>query len=269
MIGKRGMLEKTYYENLDKINLEQEPGFEIFMLHTAITEFKPREMEKMDSSPLSLLPKGFNYYAAGHVHYVFEKKQEGYGIIAYPGPLFPNNFREIEKLQKGGFYIYDNGMLNWVPVQVINTFHINLDCSHKTPQEAEMLIEKELEGKEFINTLITIRCSGTLESGRVSDINFKEIFRKAYERGAYFVMKNTNKLTTKEFEEIKVQSSSVDEIENMIIKEHEGQSDLKNWSREELVKKFMSVLNIERLEGEKVADFEKRLKEEIQKELNI
>ena len=61
--------------------------------------------------------------------------------------------------------------------------------------------------------------AGALESGKPSDINFKEIFDFLYSKSAYFVMKNTNKLQAKEFEEIKVNSGSVDEIESRLIKE--------------------------------------------------
>ncbi len=92
MLGKKGMLERSYYESLDKTNLEKESGFKIFMFHSAISELKPKELEKMDSSPISFLPKGFDYYAGGHVHIVKDISLEGYKNVVYPGPLFPNNF---------------------------------------------------------------------------------------------------------------------------------------------------------------------------------
>ena len=68
-------------------------------------------MENIISQPLSLLPKGFDYYAGGHVHIVDDKQVEGYGRIVYPGPLFPNSFAELEKLERGGFYIVEDGKL--------------------------------------------------------------------------------------------------------------------------------------------------------------
>jgi hypothetical protein len=75
LLGKKGMLDKIYYENLMHENLEQEPGYKIFMFHTALSEFKPNDMEHMEAQPLSLLPKNFNYYAGGHVHYIFQKQE--------------------------------------------------------------------------------------------------------------------------------------------------------------------------------------------------
>ena len=105
LLGKRGTLEKRYYESLDKEYLEKENGFKIFMFHTALSEFKPDDLEHMEAQPLSLLPKHFDYYAGGHVHTVMEKDEPDYGKIVYPGPLFPNNFAELEKLGRGGFFL--------------------------------------------------------------------------------------------------------------------------------------------------------------------
>ena len=94
--------------------------------------------------------------------------------------------------------------------------------------------------------------------------DFKEIFEKLYNKSAYFVMKNTSKLTTREFEEIKVESGAVEEVEAKIIKEHLGQikiSGMDAEKEEKLVKEMINVLDVEKGEGERVADFEHRIKE--------
>ena len=270
LLGKKGSLEKSYYKDLVREPLETEDGYKIFMFHSAITEFKPDDLEKMDSQPLSLLPKNFNYYAGGHPHYVFNKNEKDFGIIAYPGPLFPNNFRELEKLGNGGFYIVEDDKLEWQPIQIYNTYKIDIDCNHKSIEEVEEEFLKEIQDKEFIDTIVTIRLQGILKSGKPSDINFKEIFNKFYEKGAYFVMKNTNKLTTKEFEEIKIDKHSVEDIEESLIKEHLGQikvKDLDIIKEEKLTKELINILNQERKEGERVTDFEKRINGEIEKVL--
>jgi DNA repair exonuclease SbcCD nuclease subunit len=268
MLGRRGMLERSYYESLDTSNLEKEPGFKIFMLHTALSEFKPAELDKMDSSPLSLLPKGFDYYAAGHVHYVFQKKEQGYGLIAYPGPLFPNNFREIEKLGQGGFYIYDDGKLEFQTIKVVNTLSFTIDADGKTPEKVEQEIISQIKHKEFNNTIVTIRVQGTLSAGRTSDIDWKHIFDLLHNKSAFYVMKSTTALKTKEYEEIKVQSNSVEEVEESLIKENAGKSFEKD-KEYALIKSLMKVLSLEKREGERVQDFESRLKEEVDKTLSL
>jgi hypothetical protein len=272
MIGRKGMLEKNYYENLEKENLEKEQGYKIFIFHTALTEFKSKDLEKMDSCPLSLLPKNFNYYAGGHPHLIFDTEEQDYGLIAYPGPLFPNNFRELEKLGNGGFYIVENNKLEWQPVMIYNTYSIKINCENKTCEEIIQEILAEIKNKEFNDTIVTIRLEGTLKSGRVSDINFKEIFDRLYEKSAYFVMKNTVALKTKEFEEIKVDIGSVEDIEDSLIREHLGQIKLNNFKlkdEEKLTKELIKIFSLEKLEGERNIDFERRLNNELNKILNL
>jgi DNA repair protein SbcD/Mre11 len=261
MLGKRGGLEKSFYEELDR-SIESEEGFKIFMFHSLLSELKPKDLEKVDSQPMSLLPKHFDYYAGGHPHFVENKKLDDYGIVAYPGPLFPNNFRELEKLSKGGFYIYDDGKLDWIPVQIYNTHHISIDCNHKSAEQTTKELMDDIANKEFFNTIVTIRVAGTLEAGNVSDINFKDIFSALYDKSAYFVMKNTNALQSKEFEQINVDTGTAEETEDKLIKEHLGQIKIGS-DEEKLIKEFMNVLSSEKAEGEKVADFEKRLIENL------
>ncbi len=109
MLGKKGSLEKKYYESLDLSSIEAEQGFKIFMFHSSLEELKPEYLDKMEATPLSYLPKNCDYYAGGHVHIVKHVSIEAYKNVVYPGPLFPNTFSELEKLKQGGFYLFDNG----------------------------------------------------------------------------------------------------------------------------------------------------------------
>ncbi len=267
IIGKKGMLDRTYYEQLDKTDLEKEDGYKIFMFHTALSEFKPKNLEQMESAPLSFLPKNFNYYAGGHVHYIFNKKEPNYGMIAYPGSLSPTNFKELEE-GTHGFYFVDNDKIEFENIQVYNVFSINIDCENKTPQEVEEEIKKEIEDKEFINTIVTIRLQGCLKQGKPSDINFKEIFSMLYDKSAYFVMRNTSALTSKEFQEVEINVEPSENMEEDLIKEHVGQVPLFGLDKEketELTKRLMRILQQEKQEGETRAVFEERIK----KDLNI
>ncbi len=268
ILGKRGQLEKLYYEHLDKEDLEQESGFKIFMFHSGISEFKPEDLAEMDASPLSLLPRGFDYYAGGHIHDVFQKHEKEYGLIAFPGPLFPNNFKELEKLERGGFYMYEDGKLTWEPIQVHAVYKIALDCTNMAPQDVERKIQEQIAKKEFVNTIVTIRLYGQLLSGKPSDINYKDLFEELYHKSAYFIMKNTAKLTSPEFDAVAVEVKSAKEIEDASITEHLGQIKLDGLdvaSEKKLVKGLMETLSQERREGERTVDFEKRIKEEVEK----
>ena len=272
MLGKRYSLEKEYYKNLILENLENEAGYKIFMFHSGIDELKPEDMQNIITQPLSLLPKNFNYYAGGHVHIVKDTKIEGYGTIAYPGPLFPNSFSELEKLETGGFYIVEDNIPKWHPIQVYNINKVIIDCNQKNPEQIYNEVINEIKDKEFINTIFLIRLFGSLSSGKPYDIDFKDIFAQLYGKSAYFVMKNTNQLTTKEFEEIKIDTKSAEEAESAIIKEHLGQIKLKdmNLEKEEaLIKQLIQILSTEKQEGETNPDFERRIKDEVSKVLDV
>lgn len=255
MYGKKGGLEIADYEKLEKKHLEDEEGFKIFLFHTLIDELKPKEFEMIEATPINLLPKNFNYYAGGHPHFVYSKHYKDYGIISYPGPIYPNNFQELEKLKHGGFYIIDvkdsNIEVKHIPLNIIETVSYYINAENKTPKE----IEKEILNlvKDYENKIITLRIEGCLSSGKISDINFKLILSNFKE--AYHVLKNTSKLTTKEFIESSVDIRSVDDIEISIIKEHVKQSIFK----EEKICQIITALDKEKFEGEKNTDFESRI----------
>ncbi|MFC1768810.1 exonuclease SbcCD subunit D [Nanoarchaeota archaeon] len=272
LLGKRLGLEKTYYENLMRDHLEQEEGYKIFLFHSGIDEIKSKNMEKVITNPLSLLPKNFNYYAGGHIHEVSQNEMEGYGKVVFPGPLFPNNFKELEDLGGGGFFIVENNEPKFQSIQVYNTHSIKLDCNHKNPQQVYDEVIDNLKDQEFNNTIVTIRLFGTLSSGKGSDIDFKRIYDYLYNKSAYFVMKNTSALTSEEFEQISLSTDSIDDVEDSIIKEHLGQikiDDLKPNQEAELVKNLMESLKDTREEGERVTDFEDRISKDISKILKI
>jgi len=224
MLGRRGLLDKTYYQNLERELLEKEQGYKIFMFHTTLSELKPKHLEMMESSPASFLPKHFNYYAGGHIHHPTKIDLPEYGTLTYPGALFPNSFSEIEKYENGGYYIIeannDVQEIEWIPLEIIKHYSFIMDCNHKSPEVISFEIINHFHNRDLNNHLITIKLNGTLEHGKVHDINFKEIIQQLYSQGAYFVMKNTAKLNTEEFEEIKISNSNPELIEEETIKEH-------------------------------------------------
>ncbi|MDP2750055.1 MAG: DNA repair exonuclease [Nanoarchaeota archaeon] len=282
IFGRKGMLDRKHYEELVRENLEKEKGFKIFIFHTALSEFKPKELEKMDASPLSLLPKGFNYYAGGHVHIVGNFNSAGYDNVVFPGPTFPNNFRELEVLQNGGFYIYEgnvdsdgfvkNGKTEYVPVIVKNVFSLEINCNGKDVDKVIEELDAKIKREEFLDTIVTIRLVGKLVKGKPSDFNFNEIFKKFYNKGAYYVMKSTYNLRSAEFEEVKIDTASVDDAEDKIMREHLGQVKVSGWDKEtelKMIKALMAILETEKHEGEKVVDFEKRVVKEVNETLKL
>lgn len=271
LLGRRGGLDEKDYKQLLREELENEPGFKIFLFHNIIEEFKPEDLKEAPAMPLAYLPKKFNYYAGGHPHIV-AKKEHGNGFLAYPGPLFPNNFKEMENLENGGFYIVEEKdkelKLNWEQITVANVFKVNIDAEDKTTEKVEEEIMEAIGNKEFINTIVTLRIHGKLKSGKTSDINFKDIFNTLYNKSAHFVMKNTAKLSSPEFEQIKVEKSSVEDIEASLIKENIPRVKLGE-DDTAIIKQLMKQLSEEKKEGETKTTFENRIKQEISNLLNL
>lgn len=273
--GKKGMLDRHYYELLSLTELEKEPGFRVFMFHTAIEEFKPSGLEQMEAVPLALFPKGFGYYAGGHIHRVFERHVTGYGLFSMPGPLFPNSFDELELLGSGGFYMVDAGSgseasITRVPVVVHNVFTVDIDAAKKSPEEVSAGLLSAIERKEFYNTIVLVRVSGKLRSGRASDVNLKAFFESAYGKGAWYVAKNTAKLVGEDFEEVRIDYQDVEDVEQKLINEHVGQSKAFPAEKErEIAHQLLHALAIEKEEGETTADFEKRIKDDVAKVLGV
>ena len=263
ILGQIGGLEKYKLRELDRESLEKEPGFKIFLFHTMLNEFKPEGLDIVEAESYKLFPKNFNYYAGGHPHFVFNKKVEDYGLITYPGALFPNNFKELEKFKHGGFYICDDKLnLRWIPVKLKDVESLYFDADNKNPLEVEENIINKLKNSDIKNKIVTIRVEGTLSSGKTSDINFKKIFELT--KSAYFIMKNTYKLTTKELEEIKIEHGNIEEVEALIIKEHIGQFEaMKPENEKKLTELLIKALDKEKEEGEIKAVFEERLIKDI------
>ena len=260
IIGRAKQLDTEYYKKLSRENLENEPGFKIFMFHNSITELKPKEMAKMESESVTMLPKNFDYYAGGHIHIVEKQDFENRKNVIYPGPTFPTNFKELEDLENGGFYFYNDGQTEYIPIIIKNVLKIKTNAEAKNPEEVEQEIIKEIEKQQLNNTIVLIRIFGTLKTGKPSDINFKKIFQKAYENSAYFVIKNISKLDSKEFKAIQINASTPQEIEDKIIGENSEENSLFGSKEVEqnTMKKLISSLIIEKHEGETKDTFEKR-----------
>lgn len=244
ILGRRGTLEKEYYELLDR-SIEQEKGFKIFVLHTTLTELKTTDLQEAESITLSLLPAGFDYYAAGHVHKFKISEIEGKRIV-YPGPIFPNNIAELEK-ETGSYILYEDGKITRKELNIKPVKTITINCTNKTTEQIEQEIEKQ-ESSE----ITILRLEG---QAKMSDINLSKITQKLEEKGANCILKNTTKLQPKELIAIKVEQGTAEQIEQRIIQEKSKEKE------RELIHKLIEILSQEKGE-QKTMDYEKRIIEQ-------
>jgi len=263
IMGLRGGLEKEHYSSLNRQFLEAEQGFKIFLFHTAFDELKPKEMEKVPCMSSTELPDNFNYYAGGHVHYILETRHKT-GKLVYPGPLFPNNFKELEELGHGGFYIIDDQLnTEYIPLKLKEILPVTISSDQKTPEQIREEISR-IQG--FEDKILLFRIQGKMSSGSIADIDFRELFRNF--ESAYAVIKNTSKLTTKEMDEVVLHQANIEDIESDAIKQALTNTNLFE-QEEESIRNLVLCLNKEKQEGEKNTDFEKRVVSEAVKVLKL
>lgn len=250
ILGKKGSLDRHYYEDLNRDILEQEEGEKIFLFHTSISELKPKELEKMESYPASFLPKGCKYYAGGHVHITEDISLPGYDTIVYPGPLFPASFSELEKLRCGSYCVVEDWKMTRKYITLKQTKNIFIDANNKDPKTVEEEILSSInDAKSPIDgKIVLLRIAGEL-TGPMSNIDFRRIFHET--NSAYTFLKNTTKLTNKEYEEVHVSKNTPDEIEEQLLKEQSG-----NYA---LARELMQVLEHEAQDGEKKYEHEERV----------
>ena len=252
--GKKGALEIETYKTLEKEHLENEKGFKIFMFHSLLEELKPKGFP-VEGHSLSLLPKNFNYYAGGHPHFITAKEYPGYGIISYPGPVFPNNFKELEELKHGNLCIVEfNKEINVknMPLEIKQVHSYFINANNKTTSE----IQKEINNIKETDGIILLRIEGILKEGKPTDIKFKDI-------PSYSFLKNTSKLLSKEAEEIKISETA--NIEEDFVKEFNKEKIFDD----RVILSLMAVLDKEKEEGERIVDFEERIIKDIKKLLEV
>ncbi|MCF7798916.1 exonuclease SbcCD subunit D [Candidatus Woesearchaeota archaeon] len=261
IIGKKGMLDKQLYENLAPIRpVKGAPN--IFLFHTSITELKPTNLELMQSVEVSILPAGFNYYAGGHVHVVKEFSSLSYQNVVYPGPTFPNNFAELEKLRKGSFIFYDDAQdfdgkcFKHVFIEKKEVLSFSIDVTNKSPLQVQEIILQVVKEKELNQKIILFRFAGKLAEGKPGDIDFKSVFQELYVKGAFIVLRNTYNMTAPLLKDIEIKDGTTEEIEAETISEHLNQILFpKELNEKEIINQLLKELSIEQMDGEKKTTF--------------
>jgi len=262
--GKKCELEKEFIKKV-KVNMPKDDRIKILALHTTLTENRINEfMQGIDADEL---PKGFDYYAFGHIHKPFKKEING-KLIVYPGPLFPNNFSELEELGNGSFFIVDikNKQINAEKqeLRIKNTVFIDIDANAKAPEIITSEIMGRIKKDDVNDKIILLKIAGTMLRGKTSDIDFKSIEENAKKANCYSMLKSTSSLESPEFKiKTEVKSENIDEIEKEII------SKQKNNDFGKFTEHLIKALEIEKQEGETTLTFESRLFEEFSKVFGV
>lgn len=277
--GKKAGVEINLFKNLkikniskdDKNDKNDENFLKIFVFHTTLTESKPEEMRFVDSIDLNALPEGFDYYAGGHLHLV-AKHKKGRAFVTYPGPLFPNNFEELDKLKYGQFFIVEidekskETKIKEEEIRLKDIITIVSNVDSLTPLVATEKILSDIEKQNIKDKIVLLKICGTLSSGKTSDINFEKIKEKLQE--SYCYLKNTSALSTKEFKiNVEDKGEDIETIEKNIITDYiKTEQTFKEFLP--LISQLNVILDTEKYEGETKEKYETRILEEFKKMMN-
>ena len=277
VLGKKNGLDSKMYEKTKSTISNNKNECNIFMFHTTITELLPHKLVKIDqknqfSYPSNMLPKGFNYYAGGHIHHPTIQNIHNDAYISYPGPIFPNSFSEL-KDQFSGFNeckisIHNDSTFTfqkptYIPINLNPIHQLIVDCNELTTDQInEKLICQinAINQKELSNSIILFELFGEFQ-GDLKNIQVIEPIEKLYEHNVYIVLKNTTRLYSKQkkIHSKKTSFSSIQELHKKVV-------DSRKPSKPEIALKLLET-NVEKHEDETIHHYETRVYDIISKTL--
>jgi DNA repair exonuclease SbcCD nuclease subunit len=230
------------------------------MLHTTIDKVVgnlPIESINPDRLPIA------DYYALGHIHVFYNER----GFV-YPGPLFPNNFKELEDLKQGSFVIVDtesSQRIQRIKLPTKQIEHLVIEIEDALTGTEKIIYE--LNKRNLKDKIILLRVYGELKRGKTSDIKFAQIEAFLKTKEAYFLLKNTHDLISEEQElEFIVPEKDSENIEEETIKAYSQENPS---SFNSIINELMNTLSIEKQEGETTETFNNRILQGTKKFFNF
>jgi len=265
--------DREWYEKLDRDSLETESGFKIFLFHGGISDMKTDSGMDGDQMPLSLLPKGFSYYAGGHMHKFNHQSFEGYSNVVYPGTPFAGYHADLEDNangQKRGFVLveFEDEVESVDFVEIENTEYevIEVDANNRKAESVNQELSEKTAEINVENKVVIIKIQGELMSGKTADVDVSIVRDNLNAKEAIVVKINKNQLTSKEYSITEAKGSNKEEIETNVFSENIGQlkfdyPELLEESGIKLATKLLRELGQSKLENEKNNEYVPRIRD--------
>ena len=279
LYGLKQGKDELWYDRLDLDSLEAEDGFKIFLFHGAVAEMN--EDEEGDKIPLERFPKGFNYYAGGHMHKNQHYTHADYPHVVYPGTPFAGFHQDMEDTAWGrerGYYLMEWGgdpregcSVEFVSLPGTEFQPIEMDCEGLDPDECTEKAVNCLGTFDATDMSIIIKMSGKLKSGSVSSIDFAGIKRAA--EGATSCIIKTGDLQSTEYDVVEAVGDSREEIIKNVFSENvpqfKGESSLEGEAGIEVATTLLNSLEKPKPEGQTNSDYDTMILEEARGVLDL
>jgi len=274
--GRRASLERQAFLDLDREYLQGLRGFKIFVFHTGIEEVR-KEGERYEGIPSTDLPRGFDYYAGGHIHRRIEVTK-GMNLV-FPGPLFTGWGADMEVTVKGekrGMYIVeaDGGVKpRFVDMTPLGGIFKEFQATGLSPQVLNgrlmaFAVEADVAGK-----LVVVKVFGELSTGKTAEVDFNGFREALAKRGAVYLHLSRGQLRSREMVAVTVGGSEPGEIEEKVFAELAGAVKVGEGTLKEepvkAAKDLLMQLRVPKREGETESDYESRFMEAAVRVLGI
>lgn len=210
--GRRDNIADAY----SNLKVEGDGKYKIFVFHHIISDIA----DKFADIPSSLLPQGFDYYAAGHWH-GFAKLQHGKGVLVYPGSTEYNELDEmVRDKHKYAVLVEFNDnktTIKELPLKTRQIVFCEIDCNSVDAREiSEKTIAKIPKDKN--GAILIIKFRGRLSKGTKSEIDRNKINEFAVRNGYLYTKIYLGELENPETPHVSTKARSASDIEKEYLK---------------------------------------------------
>ncbi len=196
--GRRLSLERALFETIDWTPLERsvaDAALAIFGYHGPVGGMMPEGLERLETVDRGRLPRGFHYYALGHVHHHAVEDVPGGGVAVYPSCTFGGTFTDLAEGRDKGLVVVDvdeerRCTVRHVPIEMAPIDVLDLDVAGKPAGSAREELEEMGRSLDPKDSIVLLRVHGTLSYGRPSDLAIPAVRDDLEERGAVAVFVN-------------------------------------------------------------------------------
>ena len=283
--GLKAGVDEKYYDQLDRDTLAAEPGFKIFLFHGGYSELRTERGREGEYMPLSKLPPGFDYYAAGHMHAhrIDKYPNDGYPYIVYPGTPFAGYHADLEENARGqARYMvvveFDGKVTGVEPIRVdagIKYGVIDLHATDRTAESVHKELAKKVADLDADGRIVVLKAAGELTVGRPSEVDVPWAVGELKRRGAVAVKVSSAQLTSMD---VKITGEAAErdraDIERDVLGENIGEvrsapPELMGDRGKELAERLLTRLSNEKLDGETAETYSKRILHDALAELGL